>query len=97
MIWTSEELESIRIGYGIHLRVIDYGRKETSMRNDGSRVMAYLDHDLIGSGKCPFVKWDSRTKVVSRNFSRDLADEIRSHVNDLKVYFRYVRFHNPPG
>ena len=68
------------------------GRAETSGRADGSKVMCYLDHDLIGNGKIPFCRWDSRTGIVSHTFSKSLADEIRRHVADLKVYFRYVKW-----
>lgn len=91
MTWTGSLLASIKIGYDIHLRLIDEGRRETAARTDGTRVMCYLDHDLIGSGKLPFCKWDSRSKEITRKFSAELTAEIRRHADDLKVYFRYVK------
>ena len=88
--WTPAELASIRIGYDLHRRVIEDGKRDCAGRTDGTKVFAYLDHDLIGSGSLPFVKYDQRTGEISRKFSSDIAADIRRHVGDLKVYFRYV-------
>lgn len=89
--YSASEMRSIRIGYAIHRKVCDEGARESEGRQPGAKVFAYLDHDLIGSGKLPFVKWDEKTKEVSRKFSKELAASIRNHVEDLKIYFEYVR------
>lgn len=88
-ILNDAERRSVAIGYQIHQAVIAEGRKQSAEL--GYRVCAYLDHDLIGSGKLPFVKWDEKTKQVTRKFSKELAASIRDHVEDLKTYFEYVR------
>lgn len=88
-ILNDAERRSVAIGYQIHQAVIAEGRKQSAEL--GYRVCAYLDHDLIGSGKLPFVKWDEKTQEVSRKFSKELAASIRDHVEDLKTYFEYVR------
>lgn len=80
---TKAELDSISIGYQIHQAVIAEGRREG--------VQAFLDHDIIGTGKLPFMKWDPKTKELHRRFSKALADRIKEHVADLKVYFEYVK------
>ena len=88
-ILNDAERRSVAIGYQIHQAVIAEGRKQSAEL--GYRVCAYLDHDLIGSGKLPFVKWDEKTKELHRRFSKALADRIKEHVADLKVYFKYVK------
>ena len=88
--YSASEMRSIRIGYAIHRKVCDEGARESEGRQPGAKVFAYLDHDLIGSGRLPFVKYDQSTHEISRKFSAALAKEIKDHVEDLKVYFRYV-------
>lgn len=80
--WTPAELESIRIGYEIHRDVLAEGGREG--------VYSDLDHDLIGSGKLPFVKFDHRTGETHRRFSKPLAERIKANAEHLKVYFEYV-------
>lgn len=76
-------LNGFTIGYGIHQAVIAEGKREG--------VWANLDHELIGSGKLPFVKFDERTKETHRRFSKELAERIRTHRDELRVYFAYVK------
>ena len=83
------ERKSVAVGYQIHREVIAEGKRDSE--RFGYQVWANLDHELIGSGKCPFVKWDERSKKVTRTFSKELAAKIRDHVDDLKVYFAYVK------
>ena len=84
--WTPAELESIRIGYEIHRDVLAEGGREG--------VYSDLDHDLIGSGKLPFVKFDHRTGETHRRFSKPLAERIKANAWHLKVYFEYVKKHD---
>lgn len=86
-----EELEAVKICYGIHLDLIEFGRRETASRTDGTKVFCYLDHDMIGSGKLPFVRYDQRTKETSTSWPVEIAKRIKSHLSDMKVYFQYVR------
>lgn len=69
---------AVEVGRAIHRRVAEEGKA------DGS--VAYLYHD--GRGKAWFEKFDRKTGRVNRIFSPGLANEIKNHVYELKIYAR---------
>lgn len=70
------ERSAVEIGYQIHMAVIDEGRREG--------VFAYLYE--AADGRAWFEKYDRRTGVVSRRFSKGLMDRIRLHGKELRAY-----------
>lgn len=80
-IWTEADRRSIEIGAKIHQAVIDEGRREG--------VLAYMYQSE--DGRSWFEKYDRRTKTLTRNFSSELADRMKRHRADLKIYAEYYR------
>lgn len=77
--FTDQERRAIEIGRSIHEAVVEEGRREG--------VFAYLYHD--GQGRAWFEKYDRSARKISRKFSPELADRMRRHKDELRIYARY--------
>ena len=75
---TNAEWRSIDIGAAIHQEVLDEGRREG--------VFAYLYHD--GKGHAWFEKC-ARGGNPYRRFSSALAEKMKRHRDDLRIYARW--------